>query len=44
MDNNEIRNPKFETGNGKVKYIFQFSNFDIVSDFEIRVSDLIFTG
>jgi len=37
MDNNEIRNPKFETGNGKVKYIFQFSNFDIVSDFEFRI-------
>lgn len=44
MDNNETRNPKFETSNGKVKYIFRILNFDIVSDFEIRVSDLIFTG
>ena len=43
-DKSEIRNPKFETGIGKGKDIFRFLNSDIISDSEIRVSDLLLGG
>ncbi len=51
---NKIRNPKFETRNkfeilipkfqNILFLLFEFWSFDIVSDFDIRISDLQWEG